>query len=114
MNCPSCNKKTRITDTRAHERGTWRRHKCACSNAFTTMEIVCDTVISKKGRPFGAVANPTRSQQPKLNKPPIGIKVPKISAPIAHPKAKHATPARLRIEAMREAKEMRSMFEGNM
>ena len=68
--------------------------------------------ISKKGRPFGAVANPTRSQQPKLNKPPIGIKVPKISAPIAHPKAKHAAPARLRIEAMREAKELMYEYEG--
>lgn len=113
MNCPDCNSKTKITDTRAHEQGTWRRHKCVCSGVFTTLETLCDTVPTKKGRPFGAkaiaLARRVLASTPK--KAPIGVVTTAAHAPVAHPKTLPVEPTRLRLERLREERELAAIDE---
>jgi len=46
MNCPACNCKTKVVDSRrTPDGGTRRRRECTkCTHHFSTVELACDTL----------------------------------------------------------------------
>lgn len=49
MNCPKCNNKTRITDTRTNGGNTYRRRRCTvCKHKFFTEEKQTDGFMQKQ------------------------------------------------------------------
>ena len=123
MNC-ACGSDSLVKDSRLYDNRTsiWRKRQCkGCGTIFTTLEQVCETLPTKKGRPFGVPAAKAKPEKRKVK--------PVIAAPTQRPKRPRVkktkdlvlekpavvdalTPKpRNRIEDMKEQRELQKLDE---
>jgi hypothetical protein len=114
MLCPECQGKTKVFDSREIEGGTWRRRRCVtCGFSFTTAEQQCATIPGIRAGFRRADSPPPKKRQVVM--PAVArVERPKrLRSPSAEPKgakredtepAPRVTPARNRIEDMRNAR----------
>lgn len=82
MNC-TCGSDTCVKDSRPYDNRTsiWRKRQCkGCGTVFTTLEQVCETLPTKKGKPLGIPARSPQSRPLKREVKPVDV------APTPRPK----------------------------